>query len=256
MRRKSSLFLPFPSRSLSGAKRKIVQGERNEKEKLAFPSISEAQPVCTQTKTRRRGSPPRRDAVHRVSPARGAAPPRHSFSAVGHSAVWAPGKAPLLRLLVAQAGRNVAAEGRPRRGRANSSLGWSAAEPEVGAAEKMSASKRSPCPLRHMACTPLRGCTRGVRAYRGFRCAPPAATDRSAPLGPSLRRRCCLRRGGFLAAHSSGCQPRYDILLSAWLLRARGAADASRHVGPKFRPAPRCALFGKPLKRTAWLSAF
>ena len=145
---------------------------------------------------------------------------------------------------------------RPRRGHANSSLGWSTAEPEVWWMERMSASKRSLCPLRQVACTPLRGYPRGVRAFRGFRCAPPAATDRSAPLGPSLRRRCCLRRGGFLAAHSSGRQPRYDILLSAWLLRARGAADASRHVGPKFRPAPRCALFGKPLKRTAWLSAF
>ena len=199
MRRKSSLFLPFPSRSLSGAKRKIVQGERNEKEKLAFPSISEAQPVCTQTKTRRRGSPPRRDAVHRVSPARGAAPPRHSFSAVGHSAVWAPGKASLLRSLVAQAGRNVAAEGRPRRGRANSSLGWSAAEPEVRWMEMMSASKRSLCPWLRVACTPLRGYLRYMCLYRGFRSAPPAVTDRSAPLGPLVLRRYG-PRGGMLAA--------------------------------------------------------
>ena len=93
--------------------------------------------------------------------------------------------------------------GRPRRGRANSSLGWSTAEPEVWWMERMSASKRSLCPLRQVACTPLRGYPRGVRAFRGFRCAPPAATDRSAPLGRSC--------GGGMA-REAGCPPRRDAI--------------------------------------------
>ena len=41
--------------------------------------------------------------------ARGKAPAGHSSSAVGHAAVWAPGKAPLLRSLPARVGRNVCA---------------------------------------------------------------------------------------------------------------------------------------------------
>ena len=41
--------------------------------------------------------------------ARGVSPATTFLSAVAHSAVWAPGKAPLLRSLPAQAGRNVAA---------------------------------------------------------------------------------------------------------------------------------------------------
>ena len=102
----------------------------------------------------RRGPPPwrmfcrmgiclRREAIHRVSPARGCAPPRHSSprrairavrDAMNRVSTWRTGHA---------AGR-----GR-QRGRAMSNLGWSAAEPEVGRMVRMSASKRSVCPRRY-----------------------------------------------------------------------------------------------------------
>ena len=81
------------------------------------------------------GCPPRRDAIHRVShvpdglggapflppTARGKAPPGHSFSAEARPAVWAPGKAPLLRSLPAQVKRNVVAGLRPERVRRDES---------------------------------------------------------------------------------------------------------------------------------------
>ena len=69
-----------------------------------------------------------------------------------------------------------------------SNLGWSAAQPEVGWRVRMSASIAMPTAAGGIDAS-SRLSSRGGWTYRGFRCAPPAATDRSASSRPAVRRR-------------------------------------------------------------------